>query len=120
MKQRAGSDETRPGPLRAGRGVLLAAAGLAVAQAGPGVTALRPVRVALFPRLAGRGPAGHVALTFDDGPDPDATPYFLRALADRHLHATFFMLGSMAARAPGLAAEGAAAGHGGARHGFYH
>jgi len=100
--------------------VLLAAAGLAVAQAGPGVTALRPVRLALFPRLSGLGAADHVALTFDDGPDPAATPRFLAALAARGLHATFFMLGSMVDRAPGLAAEVAAAGHEIAVHGFEH
>ena len=28
----------------------------------------------------GRGRADHVALTFDDGPDPLSTPFFLRAL----------------------------------------
>src|SRR6476619_409612 len=52
----------------------LAATGLAVVQGGPGVTAIGPVRRALVPRLAGRGRAGHVALTFDDGPEPAATP----------------------------------------------
>src|ERR1019366_4562678 len=103
-----------------GRGAALAAAGLALYQAGPGITALRPVREALVPRLAGRGAAGHVALTFDDGPDPDATPQFLTVLADRGLHATFFMLGSMVARSPGLAAEVAAAGHEVGVHGWDH
>src|SRR5215471_2085240 len=71
------------GTWRAGcTAVGLAAAGLAVAQAGPGITALSPVRDRLFPRLSGRGWAGHVALTFDDGPDPAATPLFLEALAE--------------------------------------
>jgi len=95
-------------------------AGLAIAQAGPGLTGLGPVRAAAFPRLAGRGDPGHVALTFDDGPDPAATPGFLDVLAARGVRATFFMLGSMVARAPGLAAEVAAAGHEVAVHGFEH
>jgi peptidoglycan-N-acetylglucosamine deacetylase len=108
-------------PARTARlGVLLAAAGVAVVQAGPGITALRPVRTALFPRLSGCGAADHVAITFDDGPDPEATPHFLNVLADQHLHATFFMLGSMVERAPGLAAEVAAAGHEVGVHGFDH
>jgi peptidoglycan/xylan/chitin deacetylase (PgdA/CDA1 family) len=98
----------------------LAAVGLAMAQAGPGITALGPVRRSLFPRLAGSGPADHVALTFDDGPDPASTPRFLETLAARRVHATFFLLGSMVARAPGLAAEIAAAGHETAVHGWDH
>jgi peptidoglycan/xylan/chitin deacetylase (PgdA/CDA1 family) len=95
-------------------------AGLAVLQAGPGITGLGPVRKVLFPRLAGRGDPGHVALTFDDGPDPESTPEFARFLADHGIRATFFMLGSMVERAPGLAAEIADAGHEIGVHGFEH
>ena len=98
----------------------LALGGLAVTHAGPGVTALGPVRRRLFPRLSGLGRADHVALTFDDGPDPEWTPAFLEVLADRQVRATFFMLGSMAAREPGLAAEVAGAGHEVAVHGWAH
>ncbi len=97
-----------------------AVAGLAIAQAGPGITGFGPVRMRLFPGLAGQGTGDHVALTFDDGPDPASTPQFVRLLADRGVRATFFMLGSMAARAPGLAAEVAAAGHEIGVHGFDH
>jgi peptidoglycan-N-acetylglucosamine deacetylase len=99
---------------------LTGAASLAVAHAGPGVTALGPVRKALFPGLSGRGADDHVALTFDDGPDLGATPCFLESLAARRLHATFFLLGSMVATAPGLAAEIAAAGHEIGVHGQEH
>ena len=95
-------------------------AGLAIVQAGPGLTGFGPVRAAAFPRLAGRGDPGHVALSFDDGPDPASTPGFLDALAARGIRATFFMLGSMILRAPGLAAEVAAAGHEVGVHGFVH
>lgn len=97
-----------------------AAAGVAVVQAGPGLTGFGPVRAAAFPRLAGQGDPGHVALTFDDGPDPAATPGFLDALAAQGIRATFFLLGSMVRRAPGLAAEIAAAGHEVAVHGYDH
>jgi peptidoglycan-N-acetylglucosamine deacetylase len=98
----------------------LGAAGLVVAQAGPAVTAIGPLRRRFFPRLAGLGQAGHLALTFDDGPDPRSTPGFLEVLAARHVRATFFVLGSMVARAPQLAAEVAAAGHEIGVHGWDH
>jgi peptidoglycan/xylan/chitin deacetylase (PgdA/CDA1 family) len=98
----------------------LALAGLAVAQGAPGLTALRPVRQRIFPRLAGLGDPGHVALTFDDGPDPVSTPAFLEVLASRQVRATFFLLGNMVAKAPQLAAEIAAAGHEIGVHGWDH
>ena len=98
----------------------LALAGLAVTHAGPGITALAPVRRRLFPRLAGLGQADHVALTFDDGPDPASTPAFLDLLAARGLRATFFLLGSMVVRAPELAADIADAGHEIGVHGWDH
>jgi peptidoglycan/xylan/chitin deacetylase (PgdA/CDA1 family) len=98
----------------------LAVAALAVAHAGPGLSAVGPLRRRLLPRLAGLGRAGHVALTFDDGPDPASTPAFLDLLAARDVHATFFLLGSMVDRAPSLAAEIAAAGHEVAIHGWDH
>ena len=96
------------------------AAGLAVAQAAAGLTGLAPLRRRAFLRLAGQGDPGHVALTFDDGPDPGSTPQFAAVLADRGVRATFFMLGSMAAQAPGLAADLAAAGHEIGVHGWDH
>ena len=97
-----------------------AAAGLAVAHAGPGITGIGPVRMRAFRGLAGQGNPSHVALTFDDGPDPSSTPEFAQVLADRKVRATFFMLGSMVARSPRLAAEIAAAGHEVGVHGWDH
>jgi peptidoglycan-N-acetylglucosamine deacetylase len=120
---RAGHASAQPGRPAARLAVRLAVActaGLAVAQAGPGLTGLGPVRRLLFPRLSGRGDPGHVALTFDDGPDPGSTPQFAAVLADRGIRATFFLLGSMVAEAPGLAAELAAAGHEIGVHGWDH
>jgi peptidoglycan-N-acetylglucosamine deacetylase len=105
-----------------GRGAALVVAGAAAAaavHAGPALTAVAAVR-RRTPRLAGVGTAGHAALTFDDGPVPASTPAFLDAL-DRHgWRATFFMLGEEVRRAPGLAAEVAAAGHEVAVHGDDH
>jgi peptidoglycan/xylan/chitin deacetylase (PgdA/CDA1 family) len=86
-------------------------AGLVVAHVGPAAVRLLPVASHLLPRLHGVGRPDHLALTFDDGPDPRSTPAFLDALAGLGWTATFFMLGSMVRRAPALAAEVAAAGH---------
>ncbi len=52
-----------------------------------------------------------VALTFDDGPHAQGTPAVLALLADRGVHATFFLVGEQVARDPSLAAEIVAAGH---------
>jgi peptidoglycan/xylan/chitin deacetylase (PgdA/CDA1 family) len=79
-----------------------------------------PVGVRLTPALVGVGRRGHVALTFDDGPDPSSTPQFLDALDTLRWRATFFMLGEMTRRDPGLAKEVAARGHEIAVHGDVH
>ncbi|WP_037305982.1 bifunctional polysaccharide deacetylase/glycosyltransferase family 2 protein [Amycolatopsis orientalis] len=52
-----------------------------------------------------------LALTFDDGPDPEWTPRILAALERHGVHATFFVTGAQVARHPGLAAEIAERGH---------
>lgn len=84
----------------------------------PAVTALRRVRGRLTPALAGFGAADHVALTFDDGPDPRSTPHFLDVLEELDVRATFFVLGDAVSRAPGLVVDMAAAGHELAIHGW--
>lgn len=96
------------------------AAVIGTVHAFPAVSAVGPLRRALAPRLCGDGSAGGVALTFDDGPDPASTPAFLRSLERLGWKATFFMLGSMAQAAPGLAKEIVAAGHEVALHGSEH
>ncbi|MGN6792814.1 MAG: polysaccharide deacetylase family protein [Streptosporangiaceae bacterium] len=100
--------------------LLATAGGLAVAHAGPGITALRSVRTSLFPRLSGKTLSDHVALTFDDGPDREATPLFLKLLRDRGIRATFFLLGSQVSSAPRLAADIADGGHEIGVHGWRH
>jgi peptidoglycan/xylan/chitin deacetylase (PgdA/CDA1 family) len=97
----------------------LAAAG-ALAQAAPTLTSLGPVRAALWPGLTGLGTPDHVALTFDDGPDPASTPQFLDALDEAGVRATFFLLGGMVQRAPRLARRISEAGHEVALHGWAH
>jgi peptidoglycan-N-acetylglucosamine deacetylase len=61
-----------------------------------------------------------VALTFDDGPNPDATPVVLDALAARDVKATFFILGQHAERWPHLVKRVADEGHSIGNHGYYH
>ncbi|GAB2960085.1 polysaccharide deacetylase family protein [Micromonospora polyrhachis] len=77
----------------------------------PVLTALPGLRLRLFPGLSGLGHPDRIALTFDDGPDPEAIPRFVETLARHRVRATFFLLGSMLARAPHLAGELVAAGH---------
>jgi peptidoglycan-N-acetylglucosamine deacetylase len=60
------------------------------------------------------------ALTFDDGPDPEATPLLLEVLERHGAHATFFMVGKAAARHPELLARVAASGHAVANHSWDH
>jgi cellulose synthase/poly-beta-1,6-N-acetylglucosamine synthase-like glycosyltransferase/peptidoglycan/xylan/chitin deacetylase (PgdA/CDA1 family) len=48
-------------------------------------------------------PAGTVAFTFDDGPDPRWTPRVLDVLRRHHAHATFFVIGSRVNQYPDLA-----------------
>ncbi|GHJ43406.1 polysaccharide deacetylase familiy protein [Catellatospora sp. TT07R-123] len=103
--------------------VLTAATAAAAAVVGwhalPAVTSVAPVRV-LTPRLAGRGHPSSVALTFDDGPHPLATPLLLDLLDRYQIKATFFLLGVEVLRAPEVAAAIAAAGHEVAVHGHTH
>jgi len=96
-----------------------AAAAVAV-HAAPIVSVVTPLRRQLLPRLSGAGTGTHVALTFDDGPDPASTPAFLDALDDLGWKATFFMIGAMVRRSPALAAEVADAGHEVGVHGDQH
>src|SRR5260370_165151 len=68
-----------------------------------------------------RGPARPmVALTFDDGPDPEHTPRILEALAAAGAQATFFMIGRQVEAAPQVARDAAAAGHDLGNHTYRH
>jgi peptidoglycan/xylan/chitin deacetylase (PgdA/CDA1 family) len=76
----------------------------------------------LWTRFPGRErvEGARAALTFDDGPDPDATPAVLDALDAAGLKATFFIVGEQAAAHPRLAREVATRGHEIALHGYEH
>lgn len=52
-----------------------------------------------------------VALTFDDGPDPQLTPQLLDMLFRERVHATFFVQGDAAVVHPGLVARALREGH---------
>ena len=60
--------------------------------------------------IAPRKP-GHLAFTFDDGPNPAWTPHLLDVLAAHSVQATFFMVGKFAKSEPQLARRVADAGH---------
>ncbi|WP_240330360.1 polysaccharide deacetylase family protein [Streptomyces sp. CB09001] len=92
----------------------------ALAHIGPAATWLPELRRRRFPGLAGRGSPGHVALTFDDGPDPASTPRFLDVLDGLGVRATFFLLGENAVRHPALTRELVRRGHELAVHGWTH
>jgi len=84
------------------------------------MTTWRGLRRAVAPKLSGVGYPGHVALTFDDGPDPLSTPAILDELDRLGWRATFFLLGTMVRRAPALARELAERGHEVGVHGDEH
>ena len=76
----------------------------------------------LFGRVMGRLPGNgrRVALTFDDGPNPETTPHVLDALAALEVTATFFLLGRHVDRWPDIAARVAREGHTVGNHGWHH
>lgn len=51
------------------------------------------------------------ALTFDDGPNPEATPRLLEVLEHAGVRATFFLIGEFVRQCPELVREISAAGH---------
>jgi peptidoglycan-N-acetylglucosamine deacetylase len=61
-----------------------------------------------------------VALTFDDGPDPNYTPKILDILKQEHAPATFFLIGLQTQKFPGLARRIYDEGHGIGNHTFTH
>lgn len=64
--------------------------------------------------------ARRIALTFDDGPDPEWTPRILEVLGQRGVRGTFFLVGARAARGPDVARAIAAAGHEIGNHSWSH
>ncbi len=89
---------------------LLTAAGLWPRSSwlGPNVTRL--------PAAAGAS----VAITIDDGPDPEVTPQVLDLLAAQGARATFFCIGQRVREHPALVRRIVAAGHGVQNHSLHH
>jgi len=75
-----------------------------------------------FPTLYHQGAGGEhqVALTFDDGPDPEWTPKILGILKQANVKAAFFVVGVNAERYPGLVRRIVGEGHEIGNHTYYH
>lgn len=87
--------------------------------AGAGIAAwgaFHPASQVFGPTIRRTRRASVVALTFDDGPNPAATPRLLDLLAHHGVRATFFVVGRFVRACPQLAAEIAARGHCVANH----
>jgi peptidoglycan-N-acetylglucosamine deacetylase len=68
----------------------------------------------------GRPGVPAIALTFDDGPDPEWTPRILDLLHAHRVPASFFLVGERAARAPEIVRAIADAGHDVGNHSWSH
>ena len=82
----------------------------------PDVGLLDDDEVQKFPRgyviqRWGYDPSHAIALTFDDGPDPQWTAPILDILREKHVHATFFLIGENAESNPELVDRIYAEGH---------
>jgi peptidoglycan/xylan/chitin deacetylase (PgdA/CDA1 family) len=93
----------------------LAAAGLAAHGA---LHRNSPVFGPVLTHLEGDEP--FVSITFDDGPNPRATPRILDVLRREGVRATFFVLGRHAERWPELVRRAALDGHQLGNHGYFH
>lgn len=86
----------------------------------PSIGTIPAVRNRFLPRSSGRSDTRHIALTFDDGPDPASTPAFLDQLDRLGVRATFFLLGSRLQQQPRLGRRMVEEGHEVAVHGWAH
>lgn len=97
--------------------LVLAHAVITIAGLLPRSTVLGPNLVRLPAAAALRG---EVALTIDDGPDPEVTPQVLTQLAEAKVKATFFCIGWRARQHPDVLRAIVAAGHQVENHGDSH
>jgi peptidoglycan/xylan/chitin deacetylase (PgdA/CDA1 family) len=99
---------------------LVGGLGAAAGQFAPAATFFPPVRRLAEPWVLCRAGTGRaeVALTFDDGPDPEMAPRFLDLLG--HTPATFFWLGWRVRAHSDLVRRAVASGHEVACHGDDH
>lgn len=62
----------------------------------------------------------HIYLTFDDGPDPQCTPWVLQTLKQYNAKASFFCIGQNAERYPELVQQIKSEGHALGNHSYSH
>lgn len=128
-----------PPLIQASLGLHMAAAGAAVLLPGAWPWAAAAVvanhlgltAAGLWPRSSLLGPnitrlpvaaaaRGEIAITIDDGPDPEVTPATLDLLAQSGVHATFFCIAERARQHPALLRRIVEAGHGLGNHSRHH
>ena len=81
----------------------------------------RPSSSVFYPTIVRGSPqAPRIALTFDDGPDPETTPAILETLEQFGARATFFVIGRHLERHQALARQMVAAGHELGNHSWAH
>lgn len=81
----------------------------------------RPSSGIFYPTISrGSGARAEVALTFDDGPDPEITPRVLDVLAQHRARATFFMIGRHLAEWHEVGTRALAEGHQIGNHSWQH
>jgi peptidoglycan-N-acetylglucosamine deacetylase len=108
-----------------GSSALLSAAPLAVTSAALAMVLtdgiFRPSSSVLYPTIS-HGPRDrpHVALTFDDGPDPEVTPAILDTLSGAGARATFFVIGRHLEKHREVAARALREGHELGNHSWMH
>ena len=89
----------------------------------PGAAASVPMRIEgatrpVYTTCRVAGP--YLAMTFDDGPDPEDTPRLLNILKERNVKATFFLIGRNARAFPRVVERTHAEGHEVANHSMTH
>ena len=89
---------------------------------GAGYLSAKYTKFPEFPTLYHQGAGGEhqVALTFDDGPDPQWTPKILDILKAANAKAAFFLVGVNAEKYPGLVRRIVNEGHEIGNHTYYH
>jgi len=92
--------------ISAGAGLLVGAAAATLTYA-----ALSPGSQIFGPTLIAGTDAREVALTYDDGPNDNATDSLLEILARHNARATFFMIGNFVRQRPEIVRRVQAAGH---------
>ena len=104
------------GPTAISLGVPIGALGALLAD---GI--FRPASAVLYPTVVrGRSDRAQVALTFDDGPDPEVTPAVLDAMAEFQARATDFVIGRHLEKHPALGERLLREGHELGNHSWRH